>query len=94
MLGMPVGSITTVEHMREAAVQLHKLGCTHVLVKGGHLGDDAAAVDVLYDGQRRLVLHELGGYYYVLIVVSCPRACLSARCRLPPAKHQHIFIPQ
>ena len=35
--------------MREAAKRLHELGPRWVLVKGGHLGGEAA-VDVLYDG--------------------------------------------
>ncbi|MBV5279464.1 MAG: bifunctional hydroxymethylpyrimidine kinase/phosphomethylpyrimidine kinase [Campylobacteraceae bacterium] len=41
-------AITTIEDMKKAARDLHKLGCKYVLVKGGHLVDDAT--DVLYDG--------------------------------------------
>ena len=42
--------------MREAAKALHALGCRYVLVKGGHL--DAAATDVLYDGDSFLEITE------------------------------------
>jgi hydroxymethylpyrimidine/phosphomethylpyrimidine kinase len=37
------------EDMEEAARRIHALGPRHVLVKGGHLSDDA--VDVLWDGR-------------------------------------------
>lgn len=36
--------------MKRAAIDLHKLGCQYVLVKGGHLANDAT--DVLYDGNE------------------------------------------
>jgi len=36
--------------MQEAAKRLFEFGSRWVLVKGGHLGDDQPAVDVLYDG--------------------------------------------
>jgi hydroxymethylpyrimidine/phosphomethylpyrimidine kinase len=38
------------ESMCEAARQLHELGPRYVLVKGGHLGINERAYDVLYDG--------------------------------------------
>ena len=41
--------IQTLDDMKKAAIDLHKLGCHYVLVKGGHLVNDAT--DVLYDGQ-------------------------------------------
>ena len=41
--------ITTVEHMEEAAVKIHRMGAENVVVKGGHLTGDA--VDVYYDGK-------------------------------------------
>ncbi|MCT4564338.1 MAG: bifunctional hydroxymethylpyrimidine kinase/phosphomethylpyrimidine kinase [Maledivibacter sp.] len=40
--------IDNLEAMKEAAKKLHQLGPSYVLVKGGHLSDDAT--DVLYDG--------------------------------------------
>jgi hydroxymethylpyrimidine/phosphomethylpyrimidine kinase len=40
--------IETIENMRQAAQKLHELGPPLVLVKGGHLSDDAT--DVLFDG--------------------------------------------
>ena len=46
-------TVTDVAGMREAAVRLHALGPTWVLVKGGHL-DTEIAVDVLYDGSDYL----------------------------------------
>lgn len=41
-------TLTTVEDLKQAASDLHELGPTCVLVKGGRL--DGPAVDVLYDG--------------------------------------------
>ena len=46
--------IDTLELMKKAAVDLHQLGCQYVLVKGGHLADDAT--DVLYDGEMFYLL--------------------------------------
>ena len=46
--------IDTLELMKKAAVDLHQLGCQYVLVKGGHLVDDAT--DVLYDGEMFYLL--------------------------------------
>mmetsp|Transcript_12456 Transcript_12456/g.29311 ORF Transcript_12456/g.29311 Transcript_12456/m.29311 type:complete len:399 (-) Transcript_12456:359-1555(-) len=59
MLNWPRDSIQTVERMQKAAIELHKLGCANVLVKGGHLGEHAAAIDVLYDGRTCETLHAL-----------------------------------
>ena len=42
--------ITNLEEMKEAAVKLLELGAKAVLVKGGHLEDDAT--DLLYDGKK------------------------------------------
>jgi hydroxymethylpyrimidine/phosphomethylpyrimidine kinase len=36
--------------MEEAALQVHAMGASHVLIKGGHLEGDA--VDVLFDGKE------------------------------------------
>lgn len=47
--------IDTIELMQKAALDLHKLGCKYVLVKGGHLENDAT--DVLYDGAQFHLLH-------------------------------------
>jgi hydroxymethylpyrimidine/phosphomethylpyrimidine kinase len=46
LTGMPV---TTRVDMEEAARRIHAFGPRHVLVKGGHLADDA--VDILWDGR-------------------------------------------
>ena len=46
LVGIPV---TTREEMEEAARRIHRLGPRHVLVKGGHLKDEA--VDVLWNGR-------------------------------------------
>ena len=43
-------SITTLEDAREAARRIHKLGCTNVLIKGGHFLAQPAT-DLLYDGK-------------------------------------------
>lgn len=42
--------ITNLDQMKEAAVKLLELGAKAVLVKGGHLEDDAT--DLLYDGKK------------------------------------------
>ena len=48
-------TIDTIELMQKAAKDLHTLGCQYVLVKGGHLSDDAT--DVLYDGKEFYLLN-------------------------------------
>ena len=47
LTGRPV---STLEGMREAARELGAFGAGWVVVKGGHLMDEAAAIDVLFDG--------------------------------------------
>ena len=42
-------SITSVDHMKEAAERIRQYGCRNVLVKGGHAEFDRAT-DVLFDG--------------------------------------------
>ncbi|USG63800.1 bifunctional hydroxymethylpyrimidine kinase/phosphomethylpyrimidine kinase [Brevibacillus ruminantium] len=42
--------IETPEQMREAAKVIHQMGPRHVMMKGGHLQDDAI-VDILFDGR-------------------------------------------
>ncbi len=44
--------IDGVPAMREAARAIHRLGPQAVVIKGGHLGEDSAALDLLFDGQR------------------------------------------
>ncbi len=44
-------AINSIEDMRRAASILHKHGARNVVIKGGHLGENANAVDVLYDGK-------------------------------------------
>lgn len=46
--------IETMEDMKEAALQLIKLGPKYVLIKGGHLEGDAS--DLLYDGENFIIL--------------------------------------
>lgn len=41
--------LTSVDDLKQAAIDIHKLGCQYVLVKGGRL--EGPAVDVLYDGK-------------------------------------------
>ncbi len=45
-----IKNIDTVEQMELAAKEIYKLGCSNVLLKGGHLENDAT--DVLYDGEN------------------------------------------
>jgi pyridoxine kinase len=51
-----LGTITTVEQMKEAAVKIHDLGAKHVLVKGGGKLEHDHAVDVFFDGNEIEVL--------------------------------------
>lgn len=51
-----LGTITTVEQMKEAASIIHALGAQIVVVKGGGKLQHPAAVDVLYDGESFEVL--------------------------------------
>ena len=46
---------TDAESMRAAAVELHRLGPSIVLVKGGHLGGIDSS-DLMYDGERFIEL--------------------------------------
>jgi hydroxymethylpyrimidine/phosphomethylpyrimidine kinase len=44
-------AIHSLEDMEEAALRIHDMGASHVLIKGGHLlGDEAT--DILFDGQE------------------------------------------
>jgi hydroxymethylpyrimidine kinase/phosphomethylpyrimidine kinase len=47
--GIPIGGAPA---MREAARLIHRMGPRAVVIKGGHLGPDQAALDILYDGHR------------------------------------------
>jgi hydroxymethylpyrimidine/phosphomethylpyrimidine kinase len=48
--------IQTLDDMRAAAVQLKKIGCEWVVVKGGHAGSATAATDIAYDGEEHHAL--------------------------------------
>lgn len=48
--------ISNLEEMKEAALMLKKLGPKYVLVKGGHLENDAT--DLLYDGEKFVYLKQ------------------------------------
>lgn len=47
MTGMKINSV---KEMKEAARQIHDMGCKAVVVKGGHAQGNA--LDILYDGER------------------------------------------
>jgi hydroxymethylpyrimidine/phosphomethylpyrimidine kinase len=51
--GVLIGrDVTTLADMFAAARAIHAMGPAHVVVKGGHLADDADSVDILFDGQE------------------------------------------
>lgn len=60
--------VDNLETMRLAARDLHRMGARWVVVKGGHLGGGAEAVDIVFDGQsftemrapRRATVHTHG----------------------------------
>jgi len=47
-----LGKLTNIEEVMKAAVELHKLGAKHVVIKGGSGLDTDAATDVYYDGEK------------------------------------------
>jgi hydroxymethylpyrimidine/phosphomethylpyrimidine kinase len=49
LVGSTIGSV---DEMKAAAAGIRQLGAAKVVVKGGHLGADADAVDILFDGNR------------------------------------------
>lgn len=49
-------NLSTVEHLRSAARQLHETHGCAALVKGGHLRGISEAVDVFYDGHEEILL--------------------------------------
>ncbi len=51
------GKIKSLEQMKEAAVELGKIGCAWVVVKGGHLTGEKDAIDVVYNGRDFQALH-------------------------------------
>ncbi|MCD7034750.1 bifunctional hydroxymethylpyrimidine kinase/phosphomethylpyrimidine kinase [Metabacillus sp. GX 13764] len=51
-----IGTITTIDQMKEAARIIHEKGTPFVLVKGGGKLEHEKAVDVLYDGESFEVL--------------------------------------
>ncbi|BBN11867.1 thiamine-phosphate pyrophosphorylase [Marchantia polymorpha subsp. ruderalis] len=51
-------SVGTLEEMRKAAAEIHKMGPRYVLIKGGHLSGSDDIVDILYDGSE---CHEYHG---------------------------------
>jgi pyridoxine kinase len=46
-----LGTITTVEEMKEAAKAIHAHGAKHIVIKGGSKLQHEKAVDLLYDGE-------------------------------------------
>ena len=44
-------TINTVAEMKQAAIEIHRMGAAHVLIKGGHVKVDDAT-DVLFDGKE------------------------------------------
>ena len=53
LLGSP---LSTLDHLRDAARELHRRHQCAFLVKGGHLKNTAEAVDVFWDGRREWLL--------------------------------------
>jgi hydroxymethylpyrimidine/phosphomethylpyrimidine kinase len=47
-------NIRSIEEMKEAAVNIHKLGAKNVIIKGGHLQENKKKIsaDILYDGMK------------------------------------------
>ena len=47
--------LLTEQDRRQAAVKIHRMGAKRVLIKGGHLNNQEAADDLLYDGKSFMV---------------------------------------
>ena len=45
-------TIRGIESIKQAAIELKELGCTYVLIKGGHRRDTVNSNDLLYDGKK------------------------------------------
>lgn len=43
-------TINSVKDMESVSIKIHEMGCKNVLLKGGHLKDDA--IDILFDGKN------------------------------------------
>ena len=43
-------TIKSIADMKQAAIIIHKMGCANVIIKGGHLQDNAT--DILFDGNH------------------------------------------
>jgi len=78
-------TIDTIELMKKAATDLHRLGCHYVLVKGGHLANDAT--DVLYDGEQ---FHMLEAKRLVSINTHGTGCTLSSAIAANLAKGLHV----
>ena len=78
-------TIDTIELMKKAARDLHKIGCTYVLVKGGHLSNDAT--DVLFDGEY---FHLLEAKRLISINTHGTGCTLSAAIAANLAKGLHV----
>lgn len=50
------GKITNLDEMKDAAIKLYKMGAKNVLIKGGHLKDDAT--DLLFDGNSFIYFNQ------------------------------------
>lgn len=48
--------IVTIEDMKQAAIDIKKMGAKYVLIKGGHL--EGAATDLLYDGENFVLFEQ------------------------------------
>lgn len=47
-----LGTLKSVDDMKEAAIRIHKLGAQNVVIKGGRVLDHPQAVDLFYDGNQ------------------------------------------
>lgn len=45
-------TIKGIQSIKQAAIELRELGCTYVLIKGGHRRDTVNSNDLLYDGKK------------------------------------------
>jgi len=54
-----IGTITSMEGMKEAAVKIHELGAKNIVIKGGKALGHEKAIDLFYDGNEFTLFEEV-----------------------------------
>ena len=89
------GQVDSLETMKQAAQELHKLGPRFVLVKGGHLIDEAKSEDASSSGttRARCLWHTPGSCHFEVRNSSCEGVCASAADAFHGHRCPHAALP-